>query len=161
MQCLMRVMLQSFIQFAFNHKCNNYAVPLVYMLPVEWYAHRAQQQSRIFIIRSCSATHNVNTRDHPRRIPIRNASSANIHHPSTTPYTRRKETKHSRIIINLHLRKPPHNLRTKPPTNIPTTIPTSSTHTLILLNPRHHHLHHLRQSRCGRKGSHRRCCPAG
>ena len=42
----------------------------VYMLPIERHPHRAQQQSRILIIRSSSADNDMNCRYHPRRISI-------------------------------------------------------------------------------------------
>lgn len=50
---------------------------------------------------------------------------------------------HSRIIIDLDLGERAHRFRSKPPRDIPTAVSTLPTHTLVLLDPRHHHLDHL------------------
>ena len=55
------------------------------------------------------------------------------------------EQSDSRIIIDLHLRKPTHNLPLKPKPNVPRSIPTFPPHALKVLDPGHHHIHALAQ----------------
>lgn len=59
--------------------------------------------------------------------------------------TCRKGTMDSHIVIDLHFGEHAYRTRLQPKRQIPTPIPTSSAHTLVLLDPRHHHIHHLAQ----------------